>query len=391
MNKSEKNSLKDLLSHDALLVVEKLKNSIDRESIYFNNLIEIEIQINNLKRKSILGIIKEEEKVITENKISLSILHIIDLIYSKKDVQKEKVIITSKYYWSTITPICICSLFAGIIFILIINNFEFIALTFFLLFVVLIYFFGKKAAINFLNHRKVKKRAKKYYENLILFPDRIKILMEGDSWFNFPMKQDVSDHLAEYFNVYCLAEAGDDIRGILRDGNFKKVFEIEKPQIVLFNAGGNELCEMHFNKIIKSKYDGDDFFTPYLSIVLEDLMHYFRETIEELTVESTNIIINGYDYITYKNGAMYKVLKKRGFPDPDAVKIKLIDEYNLRLKELASDYENVFYLDLRNTLNRKEEWFDEMHPNESGFLRISRKYNSKIKEIVGNDVSSSRK
>ena len=338
--------------------------------------------LNKLRDKSISGIIGEENKTITENNISTSILQLIDSIYPSNTTNKKQIIGTDKYYWSIIIPILVCSFFVVTIITLVFYGLKPLALICLMAFIVCIYFFSKKVFLNFWNHKTIKQRAKKYYADVSLFPDRIRVLMEGDSWFNYPMKQDVTDHLSKYFNVYSLAESGDEIRGILRDGNFKKVVELENPQIVLFNAGGNELCEIYFHKIIKSKYDGDNFFTPYFLKVLDDLMHYYEEAIEELVNESINIIINGYDYVIHKQGPMYKLLKKRGFPNPDAVKMKLIDEYNLRLADLAAKYKNVYYLDLRNTVIHKDEWFDELHPNENGFLRVSRKYTSKINEII---------
>lgn len=385
MGKTDIAELKKQIAEDPRIVLNTLKTLCQSDKELFNEIIQLDYRQLDLDKKSRMELIGTEASLLVQNKINHALIELLDLIEAKENaIEKNNRLIigANKYLWSIAFPFLISIILFGSILYAIINEKYALGAIFSTFSLILLCFFGRKVFINFSNRKAIVERAKKYYKHIHLFPKRIKILMEGDSWFNFPLKHDITDHLSEYFNVYSLAEAGDEIKGILRDGNFKKILELEKPEIVLFNAGGKELFEKYFHKLVKKRHDGNSFFTEYFHQVLNDLMHYYEEAIIEIVSENTKVIVNGYDYPIYKKGKMHNLLIKRGFPDPNVVKMKMIDEFNRSLSRIASNFENVYYLDLRNTVTSMEEWYDELHPNEDGFLRISSVYKRKINEII---------
>ena len=63
--------------------------------------------------------------------------------------------------------------------------------------------------------------------------------------------------------------------------------------------------------------------------------------------------------------------------------IKLImDEFNRTIFELSKQYNNVYFIDLRNTVPQdKKFWHDEIHLNDRGFKLVADKFISKLKSI----------
>lgn len=56
------------------------------------------------------------------------------------------------------------------------------------------------------------RRNRLYKKTLERFPHRIKIVAEGDSWFQHPLVLDIIDHLSRTYAVYCTSAAGDTLR-----------------------------------------------------------------------------------------------------------------------------------------------------------------------------------
>ena len=51
----------------------------------------------------------------------------------------------------------------------------------------------------------------------------------------------------------------------------------------------------------------------------------------------------------------------------------IIDQFCGQMAALAKQYDNVVFVDVRNTV-RKDYWHDEIHPNSAGFQQVALKF-----------------
>ena len=380
MNQSDKKYLKDLLSRDPRLAVEKLKDYLTSMPKMLAKATEIEA-----RQESLMGeAISQGERENRQGELNDAILHLIEEVAIDEVEPGAQIIGHPKYRWILFELIAVGLLSLGGILALVLNQLYIPALVFLGVLLGLIFIFGKSVMTYLKNQQTIRDRGKKYYTNLEAHPERIKVLIEGDSWFNDHRGNDVTDYLSQSYNVYSFAETGSKMRGILKDGDFRRLVVLEKPQVVLLSAGGKELFEGYFKEIIKTTASGDDFFTPYYTAFKRDIAELYEGALEDMAGKSENVIVSGYDHIVYKKGAVHHLLAKRGFTDPNAVKTKLIDDLNESIAAMAAQYPNVFYVDLRGTLTNPDEWQDELHPSAAGFSKISEKIKAKIEEVTTN-------
>ncbi|OJJ23169.1 hypothetical protein BKI52_02100 [marine bacterium AO1-C] len=374
MNQSDKKYLKDLLSRDPRLAVEKLKDHLVPMPKMLDKATEIEAQQESLMGEAI----SQGERENRQSELNDSILQLIEEVAIDEMEPGSQIIGHPKYQWILFELIALGLASVGGMLALIVNKQYIPALVILGVLLGVAFIFGKSVMTYLKNQQTIRDRGKKYYANLEAFPTRAKVLIEGDSWFNDHHGKDITDYLSEHYNVYSFAETGSKMRGILRDSDFRKLVAHEKPQVILLSAGGKELFEEYFKEIIKATASGDDFFTPYYTAFKRDVSQLYEETLEDFASKSEKVIISGYDYVVYKQGAVHSLLTKRGFSDPNAVKTKLIDDLNESISALAAQYPNVHYVDLRGTLASSQMWHDELHPNAEGFSKIAEKFKAKI-------------
>jgi metacaspase-1 len=61
----------------------------------------------------------------------------------------------------------------------------------------------------------------------------------------------------------------------------------------------------------------------------------------------------------------------------------MMDGFNQRLLATSGPFEKVHYLDLRNIV-QPNEWYDEIHPTDEGYQRVSLRFIQKIASLVQN-------
>ena len=62
---------------------------------------------------------------------------------------------------------------------------------------------------------------------------------------------------------------------------------------------------------------------------------------------------------------------------------KFIDSFNDMLKQLQDRYPNfVHYVDLRGTLQTRDEWANELHPKKEGFEKLAGKINLALHTVL---------
>jgi hypothetical protein len=97
------------------------------------------------------------------------------------------------------------------------------------------------------NRWSTKARQKKYYQKIINHftsdPGNLKVVAEGDSWFQFPIfVKDLIDWLMDCpkLAIYSIAAAGDWMANMIYEGKYIEELSIHNPDIFLISAGGND-------------------------------------------------------------------------------------------------------------------------------------------------------
>lgn len=238
----------------------------------------------------------------------------------------------------------------------------------------------KKSLGNFLDNLRRKRKFKRAKRDM---PDKPILVAEGDSWFLYPfLVKDIIDHLMDHFPVRSLAAAGDTLENYQKEGQLlQEVAEIQ-PKYVLISGGGNDIIGPGIREILIENGSPNQVPTYYLNEAytsqmakLKALYEYF---ISELKKHSSiqQVFLHGYDYIRtdhsddfVKDGWVNKYMLEKGIHqanDREKLIRFLIDEFNQLLADLGKDDPFVTYLDLRTQV-AKDQWFDEIHPNDNGF------------------------
>ncbi|AUD03665.1 caspase family protein [Spirosoma pollinicola] len=245
---------------------------------------------------------------------------------------------------------------------------------------------------------------RQYRQNLVRYPDRIRIVAEGDSWFQYPfLLRDVIDYLSGVYSVFSVAAAGATLEDYLKNSEFLEAIAQVKPDFFLLSGGGNDLLGTYFTSFIRSepivgmdgpkRYLTDAFWTSLTGV--KDRYTRILRLVEQ-GYPTVQVVVHGYDYVIpagqdNRPGKMIwmgDVLTKNSITDSDerdAIVWFIVDTFNEQLRQLAETYSNVTYLDLRGTVRKTAQpadyWYDEIHPNDKGFLSVSSKYVSLITRL----------
>ena len=244
--------------------------------------------------------------------------------------------------------------------------------------------------------RKLRNR---HYEAVIeQFPDRIRMVSEGDSWFQHPLVTDVIDHLGRVYAIHCVAAAGDTLRNIQKMGEYLDDIERQKPAFFLLSGGGNDILGDQFRTYLQDNPDmsgpmGENprrFLKDELFAELDSLQDVYGTVFGLLQTNhpGLHILVHGYDYIiplsVTNKGWLGRYMIEKGInrqEDRQAVISLILNEFNARMKTVAAPFPNVSYINALNTV-RPNQWYDEIHPNADGFQQVAMKFMNRINQVV---------
>lgn len=251
--------------------------------------------------------------------------------------------------------------------------------------------------ISLANNWARKKRNNKYRQRLSDEPDVIRILSEGDSWFQHPHPKvlDIIDQLSNHYAVYCIGAAGDTVRNMFYEGEFLRAMKEESPKFFLLSGGGNDILGDSFRNFLSDAFDNGDpgmkperFLKDNFLRELDSIGNIYRTVFEKLKNSPIQIIVHGYDYVipldVTDKGWVGRYMLERKINeklDRRAVINYMMDRFNEKLSSVAAQYPNVHYIDLRKTV-REDQWFDEIHPTSDGFQDLALKYHALIQELA---------
>lgn len=230
--------------------------------------------------------------------------------------------------------------------------------------------------------------------------DRMRVVAEGDSWFQYPIRLlDTIDHLYKLYAIRSFAEAGDTLENYMKEKEYLKAIREEKAQIFLVSGGGNDILGEQFQYSLRDIPAEDDI-TPgrYLNSTffdkLDNLEKWYTEMFSELNEKYPNlrILVHSYDYIIPIDTDLYprktswlgKYMIRKNI-HPQEVRESLIrfmvDEFNKRLEKVAAAFPGiVYYINVREIVERGS-WYDEIHPTDAGFKLVADKFVDVIEKL----------
>jgi hypothetical protein len=109
---------------------------------------------------------------------------------------------------------------------------------------------GLIGKLNFKSHKKrtkkFNKKIKNDFANKTLYPNHKIVLVEGDSWLEYPMfLRETTDELLKEKNlaVYSIASGGDWVANVVAGGEYKDEYANFKPDVFIISGGGNDMVE----------------------------------------------------------------------------------------------------------------------------------------------------
>lgn len=242
------------------------------------------------------------------------------------------------------------------------------------------------------------------------------IVAEGDSWLDYFPGTDIIDCLRNLHNypIDNFAKAGDTLENMIYGTGINSRFQRTtpsivkvlsqlkklKPKIFLFSGGGNDVAGDEFESYLNHKESGLPIVQNKRVAYMVDTVFkkYFEDLISKVNAVSprTHIVTHGYGYtkatgkgvnfflFTWAGPWLKPALARKGIFDSRsqnrAVK-KLIDRYNELLKSLDQSFHNFHHVDLRNEIDPKKDWVNELHLRNSAYARVADLIHDAIKGI----------
>ncbi|TVZ55747.1 hypothetical protein OD91_1012 [Lutibacter sp. Hel_I_33_5] len=253
------------------------------------------------------------------------------------------------------------------------------------------------------------------------FPNYLKIVSEGDSWFDYTIVKDTIDYLIKMgYAIRNHAKGGDTLENMLYGSKFKirnnnvinqgsrsleqtlnSINELNS-RFFLFSGGGNDIVGGEIIGYLNHKGSNpsslvnDYIFNEKLKR-MKNSLKYLISKVSDSNPEC-EILMHGYDFPKI-NGKGYRfawinivgpwilpAMGQKGITlksEQKSVIKHFIDGFNNMLIELDNEYPKFHHIELRNIFKNDNEWHNEIHLKNSGYRTIAKKYHEKITELLG--------
>ncbi len=234
-------------------------------------------------------------------------------------------------------------------------------------------------------------------------------MAEGDSWFDYPLKDVLSVLEDRGWEVESVAHHGDNVESMAyddaqRDG-LRRAFERvarrgDTPKALLLSGGGNDFAGPELAMLLDHVDSGlpainaaitDELVNRRMVAAWATLIGFTGTLSEELFAQKTPTFIHGYDYAVPDGrgflggfgrlpGPWLAPSYNRKGIDPMSqgrqLTRSLLDTYNEMLLDLTTrpGFEHVEYVNLRGTLvspDYTDDWANELHPTRAGFDAVA--------------------
>jgi hypothetical protein len=252
-------------------------------------------------------------------------------------------------------------------------------------------------AINWANTISRAERRIKYDIKVRSGFEGLRIVSEGDSWFQYPLLlTDIIDSLIEDEDkaVLSLDAAGDTVSSMVAAAEYTAALDVARPHAFLLSAGGNDLLgEGAFEAVLKRYTPGakpeDLLDATRFRARLDAIMADYRAILSSVSGQRPSIVMlsHGYDVTHPKQGGKWlgKPLEKMGIPlkiGREIVKL-IVDGFNDTLARLAQEFSNYHHVDLRGVVDSGiAGWYDELHPKNPGYERAAEAFRNRLRQVA---------
>ncbi len=230
----------------------------------------------------------------------------------------------------------------------------------------------------------------------LAMPAPLRILAEGDSWFEYPLEEGgIIDHLEGLLGVLIcnMAHHGDEVRQMMGLSQRTELDErLSNPRIrfdaLLFSGGGNDLVGDQFCIWLNEYHAGatpDELINrDRLAAVLSVVEAGYRDmiAIRDKRSPQTKIFFHGYDFpmptgkkACFVGPWLKPSLEGRGIEDNQLqyeVVAVMLSEFAKMLQKVAVESTNVFYVPTQRNLEPTSTWWaNEIHPSPKGFRKLA--------------------
>ncbi|HEY0489325.1 MAG TPA: SGNH/GDSL hydrolase family protein [Telluria sp.] len=209
----------------------------------------------------------------------------------------------------------------------------------------------------------------------------LRIVSEGDSWFQYPfLLDDVIDNLFDRYAIYSLDAAGDLISDMVKQNELAAAVVHERPDVVLLSGGGNDvLGGSRLVNLLPPFQDGrpaKDYLGPAFDANLGKVLADYERLITRLHAINPDlrIVCHSYDHAIPANGRwLGRPLAKIGIENPklqrEIVRL-IVDRFHVQLGAMTARYPNMRLVDCRRVM-QIHRWHDELHPTNEGFRAVA--------------------
>lgn len=258
-------------------------------------------------------------------------------------------------------------------------------------------------ALNAFNKLSRSRRNRKYRRRIKNWTG-VKIVAEGDSWFQYPLiLKDTIDHLINLkhfqYAIFGLSEAGDLLSNIIREDEISEAIERENPDVFLISGGGNDMVGNGRAATLVHKFSAnrkpENYPNENYDAFLEELDRLYRGLFTRLLADRPHlkIVCHGYDNVIPQNGTwLGKPLIKQGIKNKTLqrqIAAEMIKRFNEVMIKLADDFPgSVYHVDCRKVVGSLSKWHDELHPKNEGYLKVAKKFDEVIQKALSEAAPS---
>ncbi|HEY9038987.1 MAG TPA: trypsin-like peptidase domain-containing protein [Roseovarius sp.] len=247
--------------------------------------------------------------------------------------------------------------------------------------------------MRFFNAMSRRRRQRKYHRKIQDGWSGLRIVSEGDSWFQYPfLLRDVIDQLFDDYAIFSLGAAGDLVQDMLDQDEILQAVRQHNPHLLLISGGGNDLLgdgmlttALH---PFKTGRPAKDYPNATFGKRLKDIIGVYRSIFKALLAEFPHlkILCHGYDYAKPVNARwLGKPMAALGITDKTLqaqIVAEMIDRFNEALVGLAGEFPgSVVRVSCLNSVGNN--WHDELHPNDTGYAHAAGKFRAVIASMFG--------
>jgi hypothetical protein len=226
----------------------------------------------------------------------------------------------------------------------------------------------------------------------------VKVLAEGDSWFNLPdllYPKDALDILNRTHNVVSVAKWGDTVENMLARKQYVQKLRAGTFRHFLFSGGGNDVLGS-IGTYVKTRKPGDTdpnnapaYVKPSFATKVKGIISGYEtlaNDVRKVAGAKTVLYIHGYaNAIPKKNGPyLGRRLEALGFdpaavgPLSRAIVASMVGQFNTALRNFAAGRSGIVYVDMRPRMTAADWHTDEIHPKASGATKIAASFAAAI-------------